>query len=127
MMTSNFNIHGMIALFVTFSLLASFLLAAASRVLVMLVPEFIELLGFRRWGNGVLNERSHRLNMRNGLGYDILGKRIAGNRRWKGRDLQAHTLSKTDYYTSVLNNPLRVSCKIFQKSDSLGRKKDGKQ
>jgi len=117
-MQSNFDIHGMIAFFAFFSLLSLSIFAAPTRVFVI-VPQFVEFFGFGGRRYGILKQRRHGLNIGNGFGYDILRKRIADNRRWDGRDLQGRSLRKTDYFTTVLNNPLKVSCKNFQKSDSF--------
>ncbi len=117
-MTSYFYIHSMIALFAFFGALSLLVFAAPSRVFVV-VPQFIEFFGFGGRRYGVLNQGRHGLNIRNGFRYDILRKRIADNRWGKGWDLQRGSLIKTDYFTSVLNNPLEVSCKNFQKSDSF--------
>ncbi len=109
---SNFNIDGMLVLGSALCLIPLRVPAPVSWI-ASIIPHFVEFFGFGRGRHGILNQGGRRLNVRNGFGNNILGQRIADNRRWNGRNLHVRPLNQTAYYTSVLNNPLRVSCKNF--------------
>ncbi len=111
------NVNSVVALFVILFVFVGLLAAILLMLVLFAANDLVESFGFMRGIDSVLNDWRNSLRSRNGFRCELLRNSVRDNRGRYGRNLHMYgsceLVPATDYYTTVINKHLIISCKRF--------------
>lgn len=118
----NADIDGLAAIAVAAGAVLGIVLFAAFGVILavsffLVATHLIEFFGFGRGRDGIRDQRNHSLNIRHGLGDNVLGQSIGNNGGRCGcylHRLTPYAKQQGDYTSPVINKPLIISCNLYK-------------